>query len=166
MDIVKVQTDILKKLIKGKLKTFMFAYKSEDIWISTNGYSAYKIPNYKDNFFVDIEKKFTEANAFKDRIDDAFNSSTPVDRVTRADMNSAVIDDILILTSDLLGTTTYVDYKLIKPFESKKSKLSFTMSTPLSAVLVYEDGKLVGVVLPFRCANTNTITNERDYYVE
>lgn len=57
INVTKIQSDCIKKLVKGE--RVMWCEVNEDVWVTTDGYCAYKIP--KTLFFVDVRSEQSPA---------------------------------------------------------------------------------------------------------
>lgn len=162
MDALKIQTDMLKQMYKGKVKGLYVLRDENDIYVGTNGYALYKF--HKDKFFLDISK-YDDIPSLKDHIDKAMKGDFAT-KVTKFDKPE---DEKMATALEIStpGWDVYVNYDIVKPFESKKSALTFTIKDSISAVGVWENGEMVGIVMPFRYSKDGIEMRkktERDYY--
>ena len=144
MNYVKIQQDILKlrleELQKHKPVKIIYQKIDECVWISTDGFVIYAIP---ERFFILDTVKFDkpESSAIVNLLDTTdYKDLIPTNQKRVMEKCTATV----LLLEDI---EVFIDEKLLKNFDKSAT---FQSKGQLSPVHVYENGELVGVVCPLR----------------
>ena len=143
MNCLKVQMDILKKLEKQSTTAVLIARDEDNIYLSPEGHRAFIIP--KKFWYLDFEKLLdgrTEAN-FKAMFR---NADYGEDAVKTSDLK-IMEKKITIVKISSTNIHLWVDQNLIKEFDSD---CKFKITKNNAPCYIYENGILVGLVLPVR----------------
>lgn len=140
---INFQNDLMKLYDKGKLfKNYRWGYyKDENIAITIDSYSVIIIP--KETFYLDKEL-FLSNNYYTNM----FNSFFEADNYYPAKISAIdgkTKNTLYELTAEN-GVKAWVDKKLLKYFNIPS--IDFKVKSFRSLILLYEDNKLVGGVLP------------------
>ena len=139
MDLNYINSLISKAFYKGQKVTFC-NYGENTIGVTLDGFVMYFMP--EKDFIFDRDKlnhawidttRFISTNGYEDAV--RSNELLTFDKKTLA-----------VFKND--NTEVFVDLKLLKPFDSRMS--TYKIKDPSSGVLVYENGILVGLVMPTR----------------
>lgn len=137
-----IQKEVLKALMQDK-KVFW----GEDgkyignLWISTDGYAALMMP--KKDFYINLPKNGYCEMTFKKFVEEK-DRQRPLQKTALMErLNEA---DCHILETEA-EEKIYINCKLVKKF-GDYSELTFFGTTKKSAVYVYRDDLLLGIIMP------------------
>lgn len=160
MYIKDIQVDILKDMCRVTPKHRIYFEKESEYetFVCVDGYMFYSFPS--DLLFLDTEKmKEIPGNVIAKNIQDVQNDEETLKYKgeIEVDSNRGKKQELMKLYHTENDVVTYVDRALTKYFNfgHPNVRLSTKRASNVSCVLVYENGQLIGGVLPCRHIETS-----------
>ena len=149
MNIINAQVEVLKEAFKGKRKHNVIYGTLEDKVIIGNNTILYVIP--KEECGIDLTNvDCNNVNIIQESVLKGFINDDLCENITLTD-DKKVVDKKTLRVFSKGDENIYVDEFLIKNFDLKRS--TFKGKGARSIVYIYEDGVMVGLVLPVLVKN-------------
>ena len=139
MKITKILTDLLKAAEKKKTLNINYSYQGDYIAFLPDGHRAYRI--HKNDFLVDLVKALPDKVPLS--LTNIFDDSHAQDAHKTNELR--VIDKANVVKIAGYNINVWINTAYLKEFEEN---CTFKVTGEKCPVYVYEQGKLVGLVLP------------------
>ncbi len=140
MKITKIMTDVLKLVEKGKTQQANYGVDDQFIYLTLDGHKMYKIHN--NDFYIDLRKALSDkiplTNPRKFFNEDCYEVAEKT-----SEMRQVKKFTVVKIANEKKHAWINVNY--LKDFESD---CTFKIVNKKSGVLVYENGTVVGLILP------------------
>ena len=139
MKITKILTDLLKAVEKKKTFEINYGYDDGYVYYLPDKYRAYRI--HSDEFLVDMVKALPDKTPLMAR--KFFDDSNAEDAIKTNELRE--INKVTVVK--IVGANSYawINTAYLKEFEAD---CTFKITGPKAPVYIYEQDKLVGLILP------------------
>ena len=139
MKITKILTDLLKSVEKKKVLEINYSYQGDYIAFLPDGHRAYRI--HKNDFLIDLAKALPDKQPLS--LTNVFDDSHAQDAIKTNELRE--IDKKTVVKIAGYNVHAWVNTAYLKEFEDD---CTFKVTGEKCPVYVYEQGELVGLVLP------------------